>query len=331
MAVTDLDHDESPTPTTPTSDRSNVFDDHNVNKQQPNKYNMNRYADTAAHKDIKLDMPPGDQSDTTKSIDNYDWIRDRLRLKPENKFCNQTSPLNNISWLQTVYCGFMTPMILLGRKRAIELSDVWEPVDEDKTDYTVELIRTAWNKQLEKQQKNPKYKPSLFWALFDIYGISFILTAFSEALYYGFQMIQPFALKALILYVEQNQTNTLGGAKLSVWYALILAGTVLFCSFAINYKFYRIYRFGCQMRSGLMGIIYDKALKLSAGSRTTSTIGQTMNIVSNDTSRIFDASLFVNTIFVAPIILAVTMGLLGWQIGVCHTIVYSHFNTLLVH
>jgi len=227
------------------------------------------------------------------------------------RFAYQKSPLDGISFYNAVTASFMSPLIWLGYKRRIEVDDIWEPVEKDKTHNVVELLDKAWREELENAKQSNR-QPSLFRAVFKVYGAPFMYTALSEAVYYGLQLTQPFALKALIQYVQPGSSKSKTGTMPnSIWYALALAGSVFACSFAINYKFYNLYRIGCRLRAALQALIYNKALTLSSGSRTTSTIGQTLNIVSNDTSRVFDACLFANTIFVSPVVLCVTLGLLG--------------------
>ena len=81
-------------------------------------------------------------------------------------------------------------------------------------------------------------------------------------------------------------------------------------------QFYHAYRVGSQMRSALMSTVYAKALRLSSASRANSTSGETVNLMSNDCSRVFDAALFFNTLLVAPFVIVVALGLLIWEVGV---------------
>ncbi len=64
-----------------------------------------------------------------------------------------------------------------------------------------------------------------------------------------------------------------------------------------------------------MQIIYTKSIHLSSSSRLTQSSGETINLMSNDVSRVFEALLFVSTIYVAIIVIVVVMIILIIEIG----------------
>ncbi|XP_049850714.1 ABC transporter C family member 8-like [Schistocerca gregaria] len=80
-----------------------------------------------------------------------------------------------------------------------------------------------------------------------------------------------------------------------------------------NVNCYEIYKLGIQIRSALVGTIFDKALYISPGTITSK--GEIINLMSTDSQLILDT--FPQFIFgaVAPIQLAITLGILYSYIG----------------
>ncbi|XP_071953210.1 ATP-binding cassette sub-family C member 4-like [Antedon mediterranea] len=72
---------------------------------------------------------------------------------------------------------------------------------------------------------------------------------------------------------------------------------------------------GMRLRIAFTGLIYRKALRLSSLSLGKTTIGQVVNILSNDVNRFDQALIFVSYTIVAPLQLIVVTVLLYYQLG----------------
>ncbi|XP_033099970.1 multidrug resistance-associated protein 4-like [Anneissia japonica] len=72
---------------------------------------------------------------------------------------------------------------------------------------------------------------------------------------------------------------------------------------------------GMRMRVAFCGLIYRKALRLSSTALGQTTVGQVVNMLSNDVSRFDQELCYVNYIWLAPLQLLVVTVLLWYQLG----------------
>ncbi len=86
-------------------------------------------------------------------------------------------------------------------------------------------------------------------------------------------------------------------------------------SLLINAKFYVLTQVGSVSRAAVINAIYEKALRLSSSAKQSSTMGETVNLMSNDSQRIYEAFPFWNTVWSSPITIIICVILLILQIG----------------
>ncbi|RKP26406.1 P-loop containing nucleoside triphosphate hydrolase protein, partial [Syncephalis pseudoplumigaleata] len=77
--------------------------------------------------------------------------------------------------------------------------------------------------------------------------------------------------------------------------------------------FFPAMRLGFQMRSGLIALLYRKALSLPASAATST--GEVVNLVSNDAQCFETASVMAHFIWAGPIEIILVMAVLYWRIG----------------
>lgn len=72
----------------------------------------------------------------------------------------------------------------------------------------------------------------------------------------------------------------------------------------------QVTRAGFQARTALLNAIYEKSLRLRPTDKQASTTGQTVNLMANDTNRIFDCFLLINFLwYVCSLLCCSTCGL----------------------
>ena len=238
--------------------------------------------------------------------------------------CEQPSPFTTSSYFSILFLHLMNPLLVLGRKRPLTLQDIWESTPSDRTEVVHRQLEAEWEAEVQAARvrqstaRGAKVQgPSLFRALRRAFGWRMYVMLMLEVLYYCFYATIPFSMRALVAYIY-NPTAQCSylGVDCSWVYSTSLGAAVFLASVCINHKFYHAYRVGGQMRSALMTTVYAKALRLSSASRANSTSGETVNLMSNDCSRVFDAVLFFNTLLVAPTVIVVALVLLILEIGI---------------
>lgn len=130
--------------------------------------------------------------------------------------------------------------------------------------------------------------------------------------YLYFRLLQPLALaKLLQLFddklIEQNVYETYK-------YAAILIFLNIFNVLSIHQLIIYIIQIGMKMRVACSSMIYRKALKLSKSALVGTTVGQIVNLVSNDVSR-FDFMWTIHYLILSPIEIVIGMVLVYNYVG----------------
>lgn len=127
-----------------------------------------------------------------------------------------------------------------------------------------------------------------------------------------FQIVRPLCLMVIIEYLKDNDAYESN-------YVILAAGTLIVSSFLyiiLNYiNFVSALRIGMRMRVAATALIFKKVMRLSKTSMEQTTIGQVINIVSNDAKR-FDEMAHclpapLITVFQSAIIVAILWRYLG--------------------
>ncbi|KDR24429.1 putative multidrug resistance-associated protein, partial [Zootermopsis nevadensis] len=127
------------------------------------------------------------------------------------------------------------------------------------------------------------------------------------------RMIQPVFLGGLIRYFSQ-------GSGISHDMAYLYAGGVIVCSlFNIFWKapiWLAVLHTGMKMRVGVCSLIYRKALRLSKTALGETTVGQAVNLLSNDVARFDKTFLVLAFLVIAPVETMIIVYLLWSRIGI---------------
>lgn len=128
-----------------------------------------------------------------------------------------------------------------------------------------------------------------------------------------YRLGQPLLISQLISYYgpesagkNMDDTYLYGGLLI-----LVIFTTVLFIH---NFQL-RIMEMGARFRVAACAIIYRKALRLSQTSMSDTTIGQMVNLISNDVSRFEWSCQHINNLWFAPLECVIIMYLLYIYVG----------------
>jgi len=253
--------------------------------------------------------------------EHFNDINGRKQLK----FLYEPNPLDTSNNLSFMFLHCLNPLFSLGTKMPLSMEDIWPPRNADRTQKVSQIFENEWkNEQFFAKIKENKYgkghknaQPSLVTALLKGFGRRLVYSGLCEISYYCFATTVPFLIKALYNYIQQiNEDPKFANLSIGWWCCIGLAGAIFCQSISVNSKFLNTYIIGGQMRSALMTAIFAKSLRLSSTAKGTSTSGELVNLMSNDCSRVFEAVMFVNSIWIAPIVIIVAMALLLREIGV---------------
>jgi hypothetical protein len=80
------------------------------------------------------------------------------------------------------------------------------------------------------------------------------------------------------------------------------------CGYFVCDSTLQVTRAGFQARTALLNAIYEKSLRLRPTDKQASTTGQTVNLMANDTNRIFDCFLLMNFLWYVNLNLCIDRG-----------------------
>ncbi|XP_045469838.1 probable multidrug resistance-associated protein lethal(2)03659 isoform X2 [Harmonia axyridis] len=223
------------------------------------------------------------------------------------------NPRENAFPLSVVTFSYLIPTFIQGFKRDLTEADLTETLNEHKSKALGDRLERAWQKEEERAKKKKK-TPSLRRALFRVFGLEFMIYGIILAVSESIRIIQPIAIGRLLDFYSPSNT------EITKDDAYIYAGAVVLCSLinvlVVHPYMLGVSHLGMKVRVACCSLIYRKALRLSNSALGQTTIGQVVNLLSNDVNR-FDVSLiFGHQLWVAPLETIVVSYLLYLEIGV---------------
>ncbi|XP_059490449.1 probable multidrug resistance-associated protein lethal(2)03659 [Neocloeon triangulifer] len=220
-------------------------------------------------------------------------------------------PRAKANCLSALTFWWTTRMFFKGYKDDLEVEDLYDPLNEHKSDRLGDILERNWKKEQEKCSK--KGTPSFFKAMWATFGLKFMAYGIVLLLIeIGVKVAQPLLLGQLIRYftpmsgIEKDE---------AYWYA---AGVILCSGISIvtlHPYMLGIMHIGMQMRVAACSLIYRKALRLSHQAMGQTTAGQVVNLLSNDVNRFDVVPIFMHYLWVGPLQTAVVSYLMYSKMG----------------
>jgi len=153
---------------------------------------------------------------------------------------------------------------------------------------------------------------TLMNALRQSFGHLYLVALLMNILSYTFLILQPIFVRRLVSLLDDPQSESYK-LYLESFYLVLVS---FLASLFTNQMFFWSVRGGNASRISLATAVYEKSLKLSRSARQTASSGSTVNIMSNDTQRVFDASLLLQFLLLSPVVLVIALALMVAEVGV---------------
>ncbi|KAK8805623.1 hypothetical protein WA158_002279 [Blastocystis sp. Blastoise] len=147
--------------------------------------------------------------------------------------------------------------------------------------------------------------------MFGAFGVPFYFAALLKLIHDILQFLGPFLLRQLLDFMEQKDADIMVG----VYYALGLFVAALLQSYCLRNYFFLCFRTGMRMRSTVVTMVYNKALKLSSTARAKYTTGEITNFMEVDSQRFQDLTSYLQTLWSGPFQIIVCLVMLYWNLG----------------
>ncbi|KAJ2946364.1 hypothetical protein O0L34_g12402 [Tuta absoluta] len=185
-----------------------------------------------------------------------------------------------------------------GLKREMEEEDLYAPLDEHASGPLGDKFARLWEEEVARA--GSKRTPSLLRVILRAYAARCMLYGFVLlVMECGIRVAQPVFLGKLVEYYTPKQRTV------SQDEAYLYAGAVVLCSalnvFVVHPYMMAILHMGMKFRVACCSLIYRKSLRLSKTALGETTVGQVVNLLSNDVNRFDVAIIFLHYLWIGPL------------------------------
>lgn len=197
---------------------------------------------------------------------------------------------------------WVTPLILLGKNRQINQGDL-PPLAAGKLHGQDLEIKPLVERFVEIREKAPR--EALFVPLLKVFKANIVLAWFFAVSEQACNLANPVLLRWFLS--TFNEPTELSSESSGYELGVVMLLVSMLQTFLGNHGFLIISTLGVKQRAVIMTLLYRKALRLSNEARQESSVGQIVNLMSNDANRFPEFSMFVIRIWMVPIYLLVAL------------------------
>ncbi|XP_071455642.1 ATP-binding cassette sub-family C member 4-like [Hetaerina americana] len=213
-----------------------------------------------------------------------------------------------------------------GFKKDLETEDLFNPLPEHKSDYLGDKLAQNWEKEIAKE-KCKKGKPSFLKAIFATFGCQYIFFGMIFAcMELTVRISQPLFLGKLISYFTPGSEITKESAYLHAGGVILSSGVAIIVTHPYMLSLMHI---GMKVRVACCSLIYRKALRLSKTALGQTTVGQVVNLLSNDVNRFDVVPVFLHYLWIGPVETVIITYLLYNEIGISAVLGIASLLTII--
>ncbi|CAI6363520.1 unnamed protein product [Macrosiphum euphorbiae] len=233
----------------------------------------------------------------------------------DKKVERDRNPRSNANIFEIFTFSWLLNLFKTGQKRDLETNDLYDPLNDHKSSLLGFEIEKRWKIEIANA-KSTNRKPSLSRVLVRMFGGSFlyygIVQMFIETM---LRMTQPLLIGGLLAYFNNGGPNIID-SKHAYMYAFGLLLNMLATIVLYQYSRLEMLHIGMKIRVACCSIIYKKALTLSKTSLCQTTVGQVVNLISNDVNRFDIAFSYIHFLWIGPLQTVVVTYFLWQEIGI---------------
>ncbi|XP_074031100.1 LOW QUALITY PROTEIN: probable multidrug resistance-associated protein lethal(2)03659 [Leptinotarsa decemlineata] len=218
------------------------------------------------------------------------------------------NPVDRSNIISEICFCWLLPYFRKGYKRELTEDDMYQHRRKHDSGKLGDRMEAAWDRQVAKNDN-----PSLMKALCSVFLLELVLLGTILVVSEIIRMSQPLLISRLLTIFDTNQVD----ADRSDAYqcAVMIVVSALLNVLCIHNFNFRIMQVGMKMRVALCSLIYRKAMRLSTSALAETTIGQMVNLLTNDVGRFDQATHFIHHLWMAPTELFVVMYLCYNNVG----------------
>ncbi|OQV17405.1 Multidrug resistance-associated protein 1 [Hypsibius exemplaris] len=220
---------------------------------------------------------------------------------------------------------WFTSLAILGYRRPLVQTDLWDVNPEDKTKLSVDKFEKYWRQEMATMRRSSgdystpeaararrkPYEPSLTLALLKTFWLPLLLGGLLKLMNDLFVFVAPQLLKLLIGFVSDTRVEAWKG----YFYAVLLLGASCAQTIILGQYFHLSMRTGMHVRSAVVASVYRKALRITSAAKRTSTVGEIVNLMSVDSQRFMDLMGYIHLLWSGPLQMALALYFLWEALG----------------
>ncbi|XP_064120685.1 ATP-binding cassette sub-family C member 4-like [Macrobrachium nipponense] len=222
------------------------------------------------------------------------------------------NPRDTAGSISKMVFWWVIPLMRLGYSRPLNAEDLYRVQKHDASQLLGDKLQKCWDDEVLKSKVKGR-KASYVNALARCFGWEYgrvgLLAAFEECV---LRIGQPLCLGGLIRYFNGEK----GYTELHGWLYCtgVVMGSLLYI-FSHHPFFFGTQHSGMQIRVASCSMIYRKALRLSKAALGKTTVGQMVNLLSNDVNRFDTSIIFLHYLWIGPLQTLIVLGILWNEIG----------------
>ncbi|KAL4756867.1 P-loop containing nucleoside triphosphate hydrolase protein [Aspergillus foveolatus] len=170
----------------------------------------------------------------------------------------EPSPEQHAGFLSRLTFSWMSSLMSKGYNRPLEVNDIWLVNPDRSTQKLAADIQVKFRGNLDRGSKRP-----LLVAIWQTFRKNIIIGAVAAFLSSSCQVVMSLVVKYIITFAEEAYDGRDPAIGRGVGLVICLTCLQVLASFGNAHMFYRGMMTGAQTRSGLISIIFDKAMTIS--------------------------------------------------------------------
>ncbi|EFA03657.2 probable multidrug resistance-associated protein lethal(2)03659 [Tribolium castaneum] len=207
----------------------------------------------------------------------------------------KTHPHKKANIISKLFFCWPLPLFVKGFRKDLTEDDLYGTLKAHKSNLLGDKLEKKWIKETNNHRN-----PSLWRVLFQVYGLETILYGvvllIQELIV---KMAHPMLIGGLMAYYDPNQVEIT--KQMAYLYSAGIIGISFLNIMIMHSYFFGLQQLGMKIRVSCCSLLYRKALRLSKSSLIDTTIGQTVNLMSNDVNRFDFLIMHIHHLVIAPL------------------------------
>ncbi|XP_014216231.1 probable multidrug resistance-associated protein lethal(2)03659 [Copidosoma floridanum] len=215
------------------------------------------------------------------------------------------NPRQGASTLSILTFAWLYEIFLTGFRRELDLSDLYDPLGEHSSHNVGEQMHGEWKREQERcENLNGRQGPSLARVIIKCFGREIFVGGLIQFLLeFIVRLSRPYILLELLRHSSSGGKNKsdLPANECAAygWAGALVAGIFIDCVVS-HVCVQSLMHTGMKIRVACSSLIYRKVLRMTFTANESS-VGQVLNLLSNDVSRIDHAVYYLHYIWMGPL------------------------------